>query len=582
MKTRTKIICTIGPASKDLDTLKKLIEAGMNVARLNLSHGSNEQHKEIISNIKKARKQTEKPVAILLDTKGPEIRVGDLLTDAIEVKEKMQIKLVAKAKEQNDVAIEPFDVLQTINEGMTILINDGYIVSKVIKKAKDHILIETQNIGHIRPRNKINIPEAYLNLPAMTEKDKEDLTFACKEDIDIIAASFIRSAEHVLEIKHFLGKQKKTNIFVMAKIENKEGIENFDHIVEIADGIMVARGDLGVEVDLSLVPQLQKMMIEKTTQRGKPVAIATQMLESMIYNPRPTRAEVSDVANAIYDSTSLVMLSAETAMGKYPVETVRVMKNIIAATESDFDYFHFFQKESTFGYSDVSSAVAIAAVKTAYSADAKAIFIYSSSGFTARLVSHFRPEKIILALTTNEKTYHQLAMNWGVVPCFVSKCKDSDAAFDALSKIALDKGYVHFGDLIIVTAGIPFGKKGSTNLMRIESIGAILVRGMFGNGNKVQGKVKVIMLSNGHSADICKGNIIVIPRCDDSYGPLFKVAKGVILQNNIADVASENYAISLAQTHNVPLVVRTDNAMSLLEDGMKIEMDPEQGLVYKV
>ena len=582
MKTRTKIICTIGPGTKDVETIIKLINAGMNVARLNLSHGSKDQHLEIINNVKKARDKTQMSTAILLDTKGPEIRVGKLISEYIQVKEKMLIKLVEKATQVNEVSVDPFEVLKTVNEGMTILINDGYIVSKVVKKTNDHILLEVQNEGKIRFRNKINIPEAYLNLPAMTEQDRKDLIFACEQDIDIIAASFIRSADHVLEIKHLLAKQKKSNIFVMAKIENKEGIENFDHIVEIADGIMVARGDLGVEVDLSLVPQLQKMMIAKTTQRGKPVAIATQMLESMIYNPRPTRAEVSDVANAIYDSTSLVMLSKETANGKYPIETVKVMKNIIEATESDFDFFNYFQKESAFGYSDVSSAVAIAAVKTTYSTDAKVIFVFTTSGFTARLIAHFRPEKIIIALTTNKKTYHQLSMIWGVVPCFVAKCKNSDEAFDIISKFALEKGYVKFGDLVVVTAGIPFGKKGSSNLMRIESIGAILVRGMFGNGTKVNGKVKVIIISNGNRAEKYKNSIIVIPRCDESYGPLFEMAKGVILQNNVADVASENYAISLAQTFDVPLIVRSDNAMSLIEDGMKIEMDPEQGLVYKI
>ena len=437
-----------------------------------------------------------------------------------------------------------------------------------------------QNSGFIRSRNKVNIPDAYLNLPAMTEQDKEDLIFACDQDVDVIAASFIRSPEHILEIKNFLAKERKTNLPIIAKIENKEGIENFDYIVEIADGIMVARGDLGVEVDVSIVPQLQKMMIAKTTQRAKPVIIATQMLESMIYNPRPTRAEVSDVAGAIYDKASLVMLSAETALGKYPVAAVKQMKSVIAATEKDINYGAYFQKEATFGYSDVSSSVAIAAVKTTYSADAKALFVFTTSGFTARLVARFCPDKPIVVLTTKEKIYQQLAMIWGVIPHFTPKCNNSDEAFAIISQFAKEQELVAFGDLVVVTAGIPFGKKGSTNLMRIESIGAILARGMFGNGSQVQGHV-AILLSQPTDVKTCQGKILVIPRCDDSYAEVIKVAKGVVLQNNIADVSSENYAISLAQTFNVALIVRADNAMTLLEDDMLVEMDPEKGLIYR-
>jgi pyruvate kinase len=558
--------------------IKSLIASGMNVARINLSHAGLDVHKKTIAHIKQARKEMKKPVAIMLDTKGPEVRLGKLSKDPIFVKSKQLLKLVANPKKSHEIPVFPFSALETAQVGMRLLFNDGYIQSKIVEKTKDSITVEIINSGELKSRKKINVPEAYLNLPAITEQDLKDLEFAVDQDIDFIAASFIRSSEHVLEIKNILAKLKNPNIPIIAKIESKEGIENFDAIVEIADGIMVARGDLGVEVDISLVPQYQKMMIRKTHERFKPVVIATQMLESMINNPRPTRAEVSDVANAIYDGTSLVMLSGETATGKYPVETVKQMHDIIQATEKDFDYKGYFLKESSYGYNDVSSSVAIAAVKTAYTANAKAIFIYTSSGITAQLVAHFKPDRPILALTNEEKTYQELSFMWGVIPVYTPHCKNADEAFSILSQWAQKEKILNFGDLVVMTAGVPFGKKGSTNLMRIESIGSISVRGFFGHGIKTIGKVKVLSFPNDKGS--CKGKILVISRCDENYTHLFQMAKGVILQNSLADVGSENYAISLANTHNVPLIVRADNAMTLLENDQIIVMDPEKGLVY--
>jgi len=413
--------------------IKKLIEAGMNVARINLSHAGLDLHKKTIEHIKQARKEMKKSVAIMLDTKGPEVRLAKLLKEPIFLKAKQHVKLVSIQKNPHDIPISPFSALDTVQVGMSLLFNDGYIQSKIIEKKKDYIMVEILNPGELYSRKKVNVPEAYLNLPAVTEDDLKDLKFACEQDADFIAASFIRSAEHVLEMKNILASYKKPNIPIIAKIESKEGIENFDSIVGIADGIMVARGDLGVEVDLSLVPQYQKMMIKKTHERFKPVVVATQMLESMINNPRPTRAEVSDVANAIYDGTSLVMLSGETATGKYPIETVKQMHDIIKATEKDFDYQGYFIKESTNGYNDVSSSVSIAAVKTAYSANAKAIFIYTSSGATAQLVAHFKPDRPIFALTTDHKTYQELSFMWGVIPVYTPTCKNADDAFKILS-----------------------------------------------------------------------------------------------------------------------------------------------------
>ncbi len=582
MFLRTKIICTMGPQTSSKEKMIALIDAGMNVARLNFSHGSYDWHLQIINRLKKAREKNKKPVAILLDTKGPEIRIRKVKKDLIRLKPKDRLILVEKFSGKADEAmIDPFSVLSCVEEGMNILFDDGYIQSHVVEKTKRGVVVEIKNPGALKSGKKVNIPDAILNLPALSEKDMEDLKFGCKHGIDLVAASFVRSAEHVLMIKNFLEKECSYEIPVIAKIENKEGIKNFDSIVEVADGIMVARGDLGVEIDLSLVPKLQKMMIRKSTMGCKPVVIATQMLESMIQNPRPTRAEASDVANAIYDSASSVMLSAETSVGKYPVESVLQMRKIIQETEGDFDYLSFFEREAKGDYYDVSSSVAIAAVKTAYSSRAKAIFVFTHSGFTARLVSRFRPQVPIIALTTSAKIYHQLSYLWGVSSLLSKKCKNADEAFALMSQFALQKGLVSFGDLVVMTAGVPFNKKGSTNLMMVESIGHVLVRGYLGVGTPVKGRVAMCGFAEKKSVKNVSGKILVIPRCDESYVPLMCSASGVILQNHMGDTSSEKYALAAAKSLHISLIVRADHAMSLLKEKEFVILDPEKGLVYK-
>ncbi|MCC6127985.1 MAG: pyruvate kinase, partial [Chlamydiae bacterium] len=405
--------------------------------------------------------------------------------------------------------------------------------------------------------------------------------FGCEMDVDYIAASFIRSSHHVLSIKEFLAKEGKSDILVIAKIENAEGIENFDSIVQVADGIMIARGDLGVEVDLALVPKLQKMMIRKCYLACKPAVTATQMLESMILNPRPTRAEVSDVANAIYDATSSVMLSGETAVGKYPIETVKRMSEIITETEADFQYRSFFEEHSKKDYHDISSSVAMAAVKTAYSANGKAIFAFTSSGATARLLSRLRPEMPIVALTTREKNYQQLAFNWGVIPVFSEHCKNAKEAFAAVSSFALEEKIIGFGDVVVVTAGAPFGKKGSTNSMMVESIGEVLVRGHKGLGAKVTGKVSLVLSSESSNPEHLSGRLVVISHCDQTFLPLLKQATGIILQNSMGDIASEKYAELIAKTFGISIMTRADGAMLVLRENEEVTLDPKRGIIYR-
>lgn len=583
MVTRTKIICTIGPAVASLEKMVQLIEAGMNVARINFSHGTHEEHLITIQNLKKAREMCKVPLAIMLDTKGPEIRVGEIKNGSMTLESKQTLLLVKEpiVSGEKRLHITPSIALDSLEPGMNVLFDDGYIISQVLNITSEGVQIEIQNGGVLKSHKGVNIPGVNIDLPAMTQQDVEDIKFGCQQDVDLIAASFIRSADHVIEIKQLLVEQGKSDIQVIAKIENSRGVHNFDSIVQVADGIMVARGDLGVELPLKQVPSLQKMMIRKCYQFYKPVVTATQMLESMIKNPRPTRAEVSDVANAIYDSTSAVMLSGETAIGQYPIETVQMMKSIVEEAEKDFNYREFFSHESRNDYNDVSSSVALATVKTAYSANAKSIFAFTNSGFTARLISRFRPEMPLIALTPNLKTYHQLAFNWGIIPVDPVHSKNVQEAFRTVSFFALKKGLVRYGDLVVVTAGSPFGVSGTTNMMIVESIGDVLVRGHPGTGKRIHGKITIVLSPDEHKHGVVNNRIVVISRCDDSYLSILKHALGIVLQNHPEDIESERHAILVAKTLDIPILVRADGALSLLQEGQLVTLDPQKGIVYK-
>jgi len=582
--TRTKIVCTIGPAVASYEKMAALLEAGMNVARLNFSHGTLEEHVRSVANLKRARQELKKPLAIMIDIKGPEIRVGKVAGDALHVQPKQLFKLVPigpAPAAPDEIPMRPPEAFEALTPGMKILFDDGNILSTVVEAHGGWAVIEIQNGGVLKSGKGINMPGAHLTLPAVTAKDINDLKFACEQDVDLIAASFIRSSQHVISYKEILAKEGKPEILVIAKIENSHGVENFDSIVQVADGIMIARGDLGVEVDLALVPKLQKMMIRKCYQACKPSITATQMLESMIVNPRPTRAEVSDVANAIYDSTSAIMLSGESAVGNYPIEAVKRMKSIAQEAEADFPFRLFFEQHSQRDYHDLSSAVAMAAVKTAYSANAKAIFAFTTSGATARLASRLRPQMPIIAVTPNEKVCHQLASNWGIVPIHCPSCKSAKEAFATASAYALEHGLISFGDIVVVTAGVPFGKKGTTNLMTVQSVGDVLVRGHKGFGPKVSGKVSIVLAPEQLDPESLEGRIVVIPHCDNSFLPILKHAAGVILQNYIGDTASEKYAALVAKTFEIPVMTRADGAMASLQAGEEITLDPQRGIVYR-
>jgi pyruvate kinase len=413
---------------------------------------------------------TGKPLAIMLDTKGPEIRLGKVRKGGVDLHPGQRIELVKEVIEGNDekVGIVPAFVLDSVPVGTRILIADGYIAAHVVEVTPNGVIIEIENQGHITSSKGVNIPEVNLPLPSITDSDLSDMRFGLSQGIDCIAVSFVRSADTIASIKKILLEEKKPEVQLIAKIENHAGVQNFDSILQKADGIMIARGDLGVEVPLAEVPRLQKMMIQKCYLMGKPAITATQMLESMIHNPRPTRAEVSDVANAIYDSTSAVMLSGETAIGKYPFEAVKIMHSIIAEAEQDFNYVAFFELHTRLTYHDIPSGVTLASVKTANSLGAKAIFTFTHSGTTARLLSRLRPTMPIIALTPDEKSYHQLAMNWGITPVLCTDCQTIEEAFKKASDFALSQQLVSKGDLVVLTAGSPFWVPGTTNTILVR------------------------------------------------------------------------------------------------------------------
>lgn len=473
MNTRTKIVCTIGPSVDTQEKIEELIHAGMSVARLNFSHGTHEEHGETITRLKKAREKLGVPLAIMLDTKGPEIRLGHFKEGKITLKSGDKFWLLKESilGDQHQVSITPAYILDALREGMFVLFDNGYVITRVIEVVEGKVLVEVDSGGVIKSLRGVNIPDGHIELPAVTDKDREDIKFGCEHDVDFIAASFIRSPDHVIAIKQLLQDEGKSEICVIAKIENRTGVENFDEIVKVADGIMIARGDLGVEMPLTEVPRLQKMMIRKCHLAGKPSVTATQMLESMITNARPTRAEASDVANAIYDSTSAVMLSGETAIGDYPIQTVKVMRALAMETELDFKYYEFFQN-STLQRSvhDVASSVSQATIKTVYSSDASAIFAFTTSGFTARLLSCYRPRARIIAMTSKPKVYHQLALVWGVIPLLSEQVQSIEEAYKVIREYALAKKMVEEGDLVVITAGNPFGRAGTTNMMIVDRI----------------------------------------------------------------------------------------------------------------
>ena len=467
---KTKIICTLGPAVDDPDMIRQLIRTGMNAARFNFSHGSHEEHLKRLNMLKGVRDSMGRPVATILDTKGPEIRIRSFSTKTVTLEAGATFTLTTREVEGNEsiVSVTYSELHKELSVGNEILIDDGLIGIRVEKIEGQDIVCTVINGGTLSANKSIHIPGVSINLPAITEKDVGDLKFGVENDFDYVAASFVRRAADVKAIRDTLDSFGGQDVKIIAKIENQEGVDNLDEILSLADGIMVARGDLGVEIPASRVPILQKNMIRKGLHVGKTVITATQMLDSMIRNPRPTRAEVSDVANAVFDGTSCVMLSGETAGGKYPIEALTAMVNIVTDAENSINYWRVFRNQHVFHVSNINDAITHSCCLTAMDLDAKAIITATNSGHSARMIARYRPACPIAALTMRDKVRRQLAICWGVQPYLTGEVHSTDRIFSLSVECALKEKLVKSGDVVVITAGVPLGRSGSTNLIKAQ------------------------------------------------------------------------------------------------------------------
>ena len=469
---KTKIVCTLGPATDNEDVLRQMMLAGMNVARCNFSHATYDEHKKRMDMIKKLRKEGGQPVAILLDTKGPEVRVKNFKDGRVTLEDGQLFTLTADEVEgtKDKVSVTYNRLYEDLEVGMRVLIDDGLIEMQVEQVDRTNIVCRVINGGTVSNHKGVNVPDVDLSMPYISDKDREDILFGISQDVDFIAASFVQKKEDILQLRRLLEKNGGSDIKIIAKIENAQGVTNIDDIIEVSDGIMVARGDMGVEIPYEEVPVIQKKIIKKVYRTGKQVITATQMLESMIKNPRPTRAETTDVANAVYDGTSAIMLSGETAAGSYPVEAVKTMVRIAERTEQDVDYRKRFYQSSRETDTDITNAICHASCTTALDLNAKAIVTVTKSGTSARMLAKYRPESDIISCATTEKVCRQLSLTWGVTPIVIKEEKEVFNLFDKAIQAAVKLKLLQTGDLTVITSGVPIGVSGTTNMMKVQIV----------------------------------------------------------------------------------------------------------------
>jgi len=573
---KTKIVCTIGPASESIDTLKELIKSGLNVCRLNFSHGNYEEHGKRIDNIKAARNEMNLPIAILLDTKGPEIRTGKFSSPEVNLVEGQNFIITMEdvLGDETKCTVSYKELVNDVKPGNQILIDDG-LVGLAVKEIKgQEILCIVQNAGTIKDNKGVNVPNVKINLPAITAKDKKDIEFGIEQGIDFIAASFVRKASDVLAIREILEEHNATNIQIISKIENQEGVDNIDEILEVSDGLMVARGDLGVEIPTEDIPIVQKELIKKCNILGKPVITATQMLDSMIRNPRPTRAEVTDVANAIFDGTDAIMLSGETAAGKYPLESVKTMASIAIRAEQTLDYEELLKTKVKLRQLNITNAISHATCTTAIDLKASAIISATASGYTARMVSSYRPSAPIIAATNSEMVMRQMGLVWGVYPLLTEKGMSTDDVFEKSVQSALDMDYISSGDLVVITAGVPVGIAGTTNLINVHIASEILIRGVGVGTTNISGRARLITDSN---MEIEQGDIIVASSTDKDMMNIINKASAIITEEG----GLTSHAAVVGVSLGIPVIVSATNALKLIEDNETITIDAQSGLVYK-
>jgi pyruvate kinase len=578
MMRKTKIVGTIGPASESVEQLKQLFHAGLNVTRLNFSHGDFEEHGNRIKNIRQAMAEAGKIVAILLDTKGPEIRTGKMKEEPIDLVEGETLILTTEQLEgtTEKISVTYEGLIHDVSPGSRILIDDGLIEVKVEKVEGNEIITRICNGGQLKSKKGVNVPGVSINLPGITEKDANDIRFGLEQGIDFIAASFVRKATDVLEIRRILEENDKTDVQIIAKIENQEGVDNIDEILQVADGIMVARGDLGVEVPAEDVPFFQKMMIKKCNELGKPVITATQMLDSMQRNPRPTRAEVGDVANAILDGTDAVMLSGETAAGKYPVESVRTMARIAERTEEAIQYRELLHQRSVERQETITDAISQAVSNAALDLDAAAILTPTESGYTARMVSKYRPKAPIIAVTPDEKMLRRLQLVWGVYPIHAEMANSTDEMLELSVDTAMKSKMIKHGDLVIITAGVPVRESGTTNLMKIHVVGDVVAKGQ-GLGKKaISGKVIIAKTAEEALRKMNEGDILVTIGTDKDMMEAFEKASAVVTEEG----GLTSHAAVVGLSLGIPVIVGVNAATSTFKDGEEITVDAIRGHIY--
>ncbi|MFZ5642143.1 MAG: pyruvate kinase [Bacillota bacterium] len=575
---RTKIVCTVGPASEKLPVLMKMMQAGMNVARLNFSHGTHEEHLQRVNLIREAARKTGKNIAIMLDTKGPEIRLGYLENEPVTLEAGKKVTLTVNDEKGNEsvLPVNYRGLPRDVCPGDRILIADGLIELKVTDKTRKTVECEVVNGGEITSQKGVNLPGIVVNLPAVTDRDIDDILFAIKYKFDFIAASFIRKANDILGIRQIV-EESEAELDIIAKIESREGLNNLEEIIKVSDGIMVARGDLGVEIPVEEVPMVQKKIIEKCNRAGKPVITATQMLESMIQNPRPTRAEASDIANAIFDGTDAIMLSGETAAGKYPVEAVQTMVKIATKAESSLDYEEIAIRRSKYQAHTVTDAISHATCTISEDLGAAAIITSTETGHTSRMMSKYRPKSLVVAVTPEEKVLRKMALVWGVQPLLVKRTTNTDSMITEAIEASLNSAMINPGALVVITAGVPVGVHGTTNLVKVHTVGDILARGTGIGTRAMTGQTRICHSAEEAFEKVSPGDILVAPATDREYIPAIQKAGALITEFG----GLTSHAAIVGLEFGIPVIVGVDDATKVLKDGETITVDGQRGLIYK-
>ena len=581
---KTKIICTLGPSTDKEGVLRDLIANGMNVARFNFSHGSHEEHLGRLEKLKALREELGKPVAALLDTKGPEIRLKDFKNGVENLVAGQTFTLTTRDVEgTNEIcSITYKDLPMDVEPNGTIMLDDGLIKLQIQTVNDTDIVCTVLNNGKIKNKKGVNVPGVHLSMPYMSQRDKDDIIFGIQQGYDFIAASFVRTAQDVYDIRNLLN-QYDSNIRIIAKIENREGVNNIDSILAAADAVMVARGDLGVEIDFTELPGIQKTIIDRSFSFGKPIVTATQMLDSMIVNPRPTRAEISDVANAIYDGTSAIMLSGETAAGAYPVEALKTMSAIAERTEQEGFHLRGRQMDSNPGKISVSDATAHAACLTARDVNAAAIVTVSESGTTARLLSKYRPQQPIIACVMREQVQRQLSLSWGITPLMMPLAHSTDELIEMSTSLAKENGYLHNGELAVVTAGVPVGVSGTTNMIKIHMVGNCLATGVgVGRENadvtSATGKACVCRTLEEVRAKFKPGMVLVVPSTSNEMLSYVRDAAALVVE----EPGLNSHAAIAGKALLKPTVVGAAGATSHIRDGLMIAVDCAHGSVQRL